>query len=218
MDSYPSTTTPFRRPLIPLVLAYSIGLFTGPSLPFPPVHLLLATVVVLGAGALALWASRPVAATISILVAFLLFGCLRYLHAIHPQERFHLSKVPNAMLTGRVGLEGVIISPPEVIPPGGGWRRESRIRFLVRVEELTVGEHPFQVSGGARVSILDPVQDYRYGDRIRGNFRLRRPRGYWNPGAFYLWFGLGLCALRASGGMTQWGAKIMLTCINGLWQ
>ncbi|MCI0484376.1 MAG: DNA internalization-related competence protein ComEC/Rec2, partial [candidate division NC10 bacterium] len=101
-----------------------------------------------------------------------------------PQERFHLSKVPNAMLTGRVGLEGVIISPPEVIPPGGGWRRERRIRFLVRVEEMTVGEHPYQVSGGARMSILDPVQEYRYGDRIRGNFRLRRPRGYWNPGAF----------------------------------
>jgi len=184
MDSHPSTFIPFRRPLIPLVLAYSIGLLTGPSLPFSPIHLLLATGVVVGAGALALWASRPVAATISILVAFLLFGCLRYLQAIHPQGRFHLSKVPEAMLTGRVGLEGVIISPPEVIPPGEGWRREKRVRFLVQVEEITLGGDRYQTSGGARVSILDPVQEYRYGDRIRGNFRLRRPRGYWNPGAF----------------------------------
>ena len=184
MNTHPPIITPFRRPLIPLVLAYSIGLFTGPSLPFPPMYLLLVTVLVLGAGALALWASRPVSATLSILVAIFLFGCLRYLQAIHPQGRFHLSKVPEAMLTGRVGLEGVIISPPEVIPPGEGWRREKRVRFLVRVEEITLGGDRYQTSGGARVSILDPVQEYRYGDRIRGNFRLRRPRGYWNPGAF----------------------------------
>jgi competence protein ComEC len=88
------------------------------------------------------------------------------------------------MLTGKVGLEGVIISSPEIILPGEGWRREKRARFLVRVEEITLGDERYQTSGGARVSILDPVEEYRYGDRIRGNFRLRRPRGYWNPGAF----------------------------------
>jgi competence protein ComEC len=185
MDNRPSIITPFRRPLIPLVVAYSIGLLTGPSLPLSPIHLFVATGVVLGAGVLALWASRPVAATIAILVAFLLFGSFQYLQAIYPQGRFHLSKIPKAMLTGRVGLEGVIISPPEVIPPGEeGWRRERRIRFLVRVEEITLAGDRYQTSGGARISILDPVQEYRYGDRIRGYFRLRRPRGYWNPGAF----------------------------------
>ena len=179
-----STVNHFQRPLIPLVLAYSVGLLSGPSLPLPPLFLLVAIFLLLGAAALALWATRGVLATISLLLAFLLLGSFRYLQAIHPQGRFHLSRVADALLTGRVGLQGVIISPPELFPPGEGGRRERRIRFLVKAEEITLGGVRYQATGGVRLSILDPVQEYRYGDRIRGNFRLHRPRGYWNPGGF----------------------------------
>lgn len=176
---------PFRRPLIPLALAYSVGVFAGPSLPLPPLLLLVIILLLAGAAALALWATRGALATLSILLAFLALGALRYLQAIHPPGRFHLFQIPEPFLAGRVAFEGVIVSPPETFPPGEGWRRQRRTRFLVGVEEMILGGNRYPATGGVRVSILDPTQEYRYGHRIRGEFRLHRPRGYWNPGGFH---------------------------------
>ncbi|MFQ5881326.1 MAG: DNA internalization-related competence protein ComEC/Rec2 [Candidatus Methylomirabilales bacterium] len=174
----------FRRPLIPLVLAYGAGLLASLSLPFEPLFLLLALFLVLGATVLALWISRPALTTAFLLFGFLILGCLRYLQAVHPPGGFHLAKVPDTLLAGKVKLQGVIVSPPETFPPGGGWRRQERVRFLVRAEEITLEGVRYPATGGVRLSIIDPVQEYRYGHRVRGSFRLRRPRGYWNPGAF----------------------------------
>ncbi len=75
-------------------------------------------------GGASLWTNRRILATILVLLGFLFFGSLRLLQSVHPQERFHLSKVSDASLTEKVELEGIIVSPPEIFPPGGGWRRE----------------------------------------------------------------------------------------------
>jgi competence protein ComEC len=178
------TISPYQRPLVPLVLAYGTGVLAGPMLPFKSLLLLFALLLLLGTTGMALWTKRQTFATILILVGFLLFGGLRYFQAVHPQGRFHLSKVSGAQLKEAVELEGIIVSSPETVSPGGGWRRESRIRFLTQVQALTVGGVRYRTTGGARLSIIAPGQEYRYGHRIRGHFRLRRPRGYWNPGAF----------------------------------
>lgn len=173
-----------RRPLIPVVLAYGIGVLAGPFLPLQPLLFLSALLLLLVTTGLALWSKRQAVATTLLLFGFLLFGSLRYLQVVHPQGRFHLSKVSDALLTGKVEIEGIIVSPPESYPPGGGWRREGRVRFLVQVQAITSEGVRYAATGGARLSIIGPVQEYRYGHRIRGDFRLRRPRGYWNPGSF----------------------------------
>ncbi len=178
-------TAPYvRRPLIPVVLTYGTGVLAAALLPFTPVFLLFAILLLLTTTGLALWTKRHALATALILFGFLLFGALRYIQVVHPQGPFHLSKVSNAQLKEKVEVEGTIVSSPETIPPGGGWRRESRVRFLTHVQALTLDGVRYSTKSGARLSIVGPVQDYRYGHRIRGHFRLRRPRGYWNPRAF----------------------------------
>lgn len=174
-----------RRPLIPVVLAYGIGVLAGPFLPLQPLLFLSALLLLLVTTGLALWSKRQAVATTLLLFGFLLFGSLRYLQVVHPQGRFHLSKVSDALLAEKVEIEGIIVSPPESYPPGGGWRREGRVRFLVQVQAITSEGVRYAATGGARLSIIGPVQEYRYGHRIRGDFRLRRPRGYWNPGASF---------------------------------
>ena len=173
-----------RRPLIPVALAYGVGVFAGALIPLGSLPVLAGLLLVVGATALALWAGRLPLATVLVVAGFLLFGVLRYLQAVHPQGPFHLSRVPETWLTDRVGLEGTIISFPESVPPGSGWRQEERIRFLMEVDAITVHGERYQAEGGVRLSILSPVLEYRYGHRLHGEFRLRRPRGYWNPGAF----------------------------------
>lgn len=184
-DGPRSPGTPFRRPLVPIVLAYLSGLLAASLLPpFDPRFLLPALFLFLGATGLSLWARREALASTLLLLGFLLFGSLRYLHVMHPHGALHLSKVPETLLTEKVDLEGTIVSPPERFPPAGGWRREGRVRFLMEARAMRVGGVHYPATGQARLSIIGPVQAYRYGHRIRGEFRLRRPRGYWNPGAF----------------------------------
>ncbi|MFQ5802878.1 MAG: DNA internalization-related competence protein ComEC/Rec2 [Candidatus Methylomirabilales bacterium] len=167
-----------------MLLTYGTGVVVGPFLSLEPLLLVCVLFLLVGTAGLALWTNRRILATILVLFGFLLFGSLRFALMVHPQGRFHLSKVSDASLTGKVEVEGIIVSSPESFPPGGGWRREERLRFLLQVEEINLEGVDYPATGGARLSIIAPVQEYHYGHRIRGHFRLRRPRGYWNPGAF----------------------------------
>ncbi|MCZ6551932.1 MAG: DNA internalization-related competence protein ComEC/Rec2 [candidate division NC10 bacterium] len=184
IDGELQTVSRFRRPLIPLVLAYGTGVLAGSLVQGNPLFLLAVLFPLLGMVVLAIWTKRQALATALLLVGFLLLGCLRYVQVVRPQGRFHLSTVSDTLLKEKVELEGIIVSPPETYPPGGGWRREGRVRFLMEAEAITLEGVRYPATGGARLSIIAPIQAYRYGHRIRGHFRLRRPRGYWNPGAF----------------------------------
>lgn len=187
-DRFPTigeTPPHFRRPLIPLVLAYGVGVLGGPHLPFKPLYFLFfGLFVLLLATALTIRTKRHTLATTFLLFGFLVLGFLRYAQVVHPRGRYHLAKVPASALGEKVELEGMIASLPEYFPPAGGWRREERVRFVMRVQAITLEGVRYSTMGGARLSIIGPVQEYRYGHRIRGRFRLRHPRGYWNPGAF----------------------------------
>lgn len=174
----------FQRPLIPLVLSYGTGVVVGPHLPSTPLLFICVLLPLLATIGLALWTRRRVLATILVLFGFLLLGSLRFMQWVHPQEPFHLSTLPAASMMAKVELEGVVTSPPERLPPGDGWQRDGRLRFLMRVRAITLDGVRHPATGGARLSIIAPVQEYRYGYHIRGHFRLRRPRGYWNPGSF----------------------------------
>ncbi|MFQ5532366.1 MAG: DNA internalization-related competence protein ComEC/Rec2 [Candidatus Methylomirabilales bacterium] len=174
----------FRRPLIPVLLAYGTGVVTGPLLSFVPYYGLSALFFVLAVTGLALWAKRQALATTLLLFGFFLVGSLRCLQAVYPGGNLHVSRMPDALLTRMVELEGAIVSSPEKFAPGTGWRQEGRVRFLTEVQAITVDGVRYRTTGGVRLSIIGPLREYQYGHRIQGQFRLRRPRGYWNPGAF----------------------------------
>lgn len=174
----------YRRPLIPVVAAYGTGVIAGPLFPFKPLLFACVLLLLLVSVGMTLWTGRHALTTTLLLFGFLLFGALRYLQVLHPHGAFHLSKISDALLAQTVEVEGVIVSPPERYPPGEGWRRDERIRFLAELQAVTLAGVRYPATGMARLSIVGPVQEYRYGHQIRGRFRLRRPRGYWNPGAF----------------------------------
>ncbi|MFQ5989933.1 MAG: ComEC/Rec2 family competence protein, partial [Candidatus Methylomirabilales bacterium] len=156
----------------------------GSLVPLEPLWLLSTLILLLGALGLALWTEHRRLATILILFGFLIFGSFRFLQSVHPSGHFHLAKVDSTVLGQKVELEGVIVSPPEGFPPRGGWRKEERVRFLMQVDRMTLEGFRYATTGIARLSIIAPLEEYQYGHRIRGHFRIRRPRGYWNPGAF----------------------------------
>ncbi|MFQ5656160.1 MAG: DNA internalization-related competence protein ComEC/Rec2 [Candidatus Methylomirabilales bacterium] len=174
----------FRRPLMPVLLAYGTGVLVGPHLSFEPYYLLPLLLLLLGLTGLTLWTGRRMLATTLLLFGFLLAGSLRCLQAVNPQGNFHVSRMPDAFLGEMVEVEGTIISFPESFAPGSGWRHEGRVRVLTEVDTITADGGRYPATGGVRLSIIGPLQEYRYGHRIKGEFRLRRPRGYWNPGGF----------------------------------
>src|SRR3990172_295916 len=68
-----------------------------------------------------------------------------------------------------------------------GWRgggAAGRIRILLDLQRIWPEGHETQVRGWARLTLLQPEIVPAYGDRIRGLVKLRRPRGYLNPGGF----------------------------------
>ena len=134
IDGELQTVSRFRRPLIPLVLAYGTGVLAGSLVQGNPLFLLAVLFPLLGMVVLAIWTKRQALATALLLVGFLLLGSLRSLQVVHPQRRFHLSTVSDALLTEKVELEGIIVSPPERYPPEGAWRREGSVRFPMQVQ------------------------------------------------------------------------------------
>ena len=58
------------------------------------------------------------------------------------------------------------------------------MRFVAAVTYLTLDGQRVPAAGRARLTVLGPPTDVRYGDEVRGRFRLRHPRRFDNPGAF----------------------------------
>lgn len=73
-----------------------------------------------------------------------------------------------------------------------GWVEESptvfpkKVQYSVRLEIITYPESdPVPVTGTARITLYQPDNPFRAGDRVRfQNIRLKRPRNFKNPGRF----------------------------------
>jgi competence protein ComEC len=122
--------------------------------------------------AIAASAARLVAGTIALLVAVACAGILRA--ATPPLPPDHLARVPGlavATLAGRVASE----------PTSRGPQFTS---LLLDVDTLVSGESTRAVRGRVLVSLYGAPPPLAEGQRIFGEFRLRPPRSFRNPGAF----------------------------------
>lgn len=169
-----------RRPLLPPILAYLFGLTFASWVPLPPFLPLLFFIPALLFCLLFLGLRRLFEATGSLLLLFFALGAAHLIQTRDTLPPFHLSRLPGPLLEGPITLEGVIAAPPERAGPEG----EDRLRLILEVEKLFVSEGSREVKGRARLSLLSWEGIYRYGDRIRGTFTVRHPRGYLNPGGF----------------------------------
>ncbi len=96
----------------------------------------------------------------------------------------HVSRLPEEVMARPLALEGWVTVPPDPAPAEVRDVSEIRTRFVVEVTGLTIAGQRAATVGQARLSVLGAVPDLRYGDEVRGVFRLRLPRKFDNPGAF----------------------------------
>ena len=165
---------PFRLPLIPIFLSYTIGITLGYfDLPFfSQAWILVIIFLCLWMATVALrkqgWGSWVV---LGIFISLGSASIQAYLHPKHPPS--HVSQFNG---TGRIALEGTIDRPPHRTPQG--------TQLLIRSSEVIVSNRHIPVNGHVLLFVPSQSEPFRFGDRYRFLCVLHPPRGFHNPGGF----------------------------------
>ncbi len=172
-------------PLIPLAVAFVLGITAAPVLSLGAGGWAAAALAGLAFGVAGPWVRLRSLRWPALAAAFFCLG----VHAAVVAERgappHHVSRLPDAVLTAALAVEGWVAVPPDPQPADTRDIRDTpRARFVAEVTHLTVEGRRVPATGRARLTVLGPPLDVRYGDEVRGSFRLRHPRRFDNPGGF----------------------------------
>lgn len=185
---HPSLGTPsegLSRPLVPLAVAFCLGILLEETLRFHPAAWVLAVAASIVGAASARWAG---ARGLVLPLLVLGFGCLgaeSMAGALFGYPANHLSRLPEVSLETSLPLEGWVVGPPDPRPADSRDAGDpEKTRFVVEVTRLHMAEGWVQTAGQARLTVLGESVEVAYGDEVRGSFRLRRPRRFDNPGSF----------------------------------
>ena len=187
-DGVPETVPPPSTrigPLVPLAVVFGLGIAAAPAIPLGPAGWAAAALFGLALGAVGPWVRLRRLRWPALVAGFFCLGA----HAVVVAERgmppHHISRVPEAALVAPLAVEGWVATPPEPQPPDTRDTRDiQRTRFVAALTHLTLEGRRVPATGRARLTVLGPPVDVRYGDEVRGTFRLRHPRRFDNPGAF----------------------------------
>ncbi len=175
-----------RRPLVPLVIAFVSGIVAVRLLPLPPPVWLLTGLAAAGVILLSAVHSRLRIADACLLLLFFSLGAGRLGVESYLLLPHHIDRLAEEVLEQPLLIEGVVASPND--PSAGDARgiggEEGRIRILLDLRTMWLAGREIEVTGRARLTLLRPEMVPAYGERVRGQFKLRRPRGYLNPGGF----------------------------------
>ncbi len=159
--------------LLPLTIAFLIGLALGSYLPYLPLTIL--ALLVVSAVILSLRERRAVLARRGgvLLYGALLGGILLWtLAAVWTQHVRPLAQAGQ----GPVRVVATVVEPGRQAP--------HRSVMVVAVEEVGAGRHARPAEGRARLTWREPDRVFLTGDRIGFTARLRAPFGTVNPGGF----------------------------------
>ncbi len=175
-----------RRPLVPLILAFLMGIVAARLLQLPALVWFLAGLVAAGLAMLGAAYHRLRVAGIFLLLLFFSLGAGRLGVQSYLLPPHHIDRLSEEALEQPLLIEGVVASPSD---PMAGDDREieseaGRVRVLLDLRTIWLAGREIEVTGRARLTLLHPEIVPAYGERIRGQFKLRRPRGYGNPGGF----------------------------------
>jgi competence protein ComEC len=163
-----------KRPLIPVVICYCLGLIAPSCFTLP-----LKNIILFFSGALicyiaAFYKRKRVAATCISFPVFFLLGLLFIYPYTTPE--FNDSHLVNYTGNKRVNIEGVIDSNPVMTRKG--------VKLYLKDLFLHDLEGSYSLSGRLMLSIKEPEKVYSYGDRVRFFCYLRKPSNFNNPGSF----------------------------------
>jgi competence protein ComEC len=165
---------PLHVPLIPIVIAYIVGLATGEYLDIPRTVLYVTIIGLILLSGVSNFRSWPRLRTSAILVLFFSLGIV--LIALHLRPHFPLNHVFHYAGKGRVNVEGLLCRTPVASPP--------RTKLYLRVERIYLPDGLINARGNLLITVKEYGGNLRYGDRIRFICRLSHPRNFNNPGAF----------------------------------
>jgi competence protein ComEC len=164
-------------PLLPLAAAFAAGLaaISMPGRPWnvpPSPALLVAGLVMLLGGGLALANGRDGIATAAVIGIALALGAVRALS--HPLPDDHIARHD---LGTAVRLEGTLVEEPRRWAPDRG-------RLLLQVEDIVRSSERRPASGLIQVSVYGEMPPVGEGQRVALDSHLHRPTGFRNPGGF----------------------------------
>ena len=156
-------------PLIPITLAWLIGIWCASRIMLPSVALGFAAVVTI-VGIILAWRA-PKSRWIFILTLAVILGALRFNIA-----QSHFDQTTLATYNDQpqpVIVEGVVISEPDV--------RDAYINLRVEADRLIITDQPTRTLKGLVLVQAPAFSDFRYGDRLRAEGKLQTPT---NTGEF----------------------------------
>ncbi len=175
-----------RRPLVPPVVMFLLGIAAARLVALPAPFLFLGGFLAAGLALLSAAVRRPLVSTAFLLVLFLVLGAGRLEVELRLLPSHHIDRLPEEVLERPLLIEEIIASPSD--PLAGDTRgiegEAGRVRVLLDLRRIWLEGREIEVTGRARLTLLRPAIIPAYGDRIRGEVKLRRPRGYLNPAGF----------------------------------
>ena len=153
-------------PLIPVTLAWLIGIWLASHIVASSIALGVATIAAVASIILTWRAPKP--RWILILALAALLGALRYNVA---QPRFdQTSLVTYNDRQQPVIVEGVVVADPDV--------RDKYTNLRVQVDKLSITDQPTRTVKGLVLVQAPLFSDFRYGDRIRAEGKLQTPTNF----------------------------------------
>ena len=169
----PTTQAPCFRPLLPLTVAFGLGIAGRAAWPAHDPMALAAAAILL---AWAVW--QFIADRSSLAIPLMLFIMLGYL-ALAPWLPQHYPQHHIVHFTDgtRYHIVGTVAQTPRLTP-------DQRLRLVLRVEELGRPSDLRAAAGQLRLTVYGKAPEIRTGDRLAFESRLRPIRGFRNPGGF----------------------------------
>lgn len=165
----------FRLPLVPVFIAYALGIYIGHfDLAPSSQSLVLSLLILFALWILLLALRRPRWSSGIILLFFFGLGNLSIHLYLRPYPSpFHISRFIGL---SRVTVEGVIDQVPQ--------RSEEGTQLLIRSRKVILSDRQLPAEGLLLLFLKEDAVPFRRGDLLRFVCRLYSPRGFRNEGGF----------------------------------
>lgn len=164
------------KPIIPITIAYLAGLVSGSIFNYFPITVAAAIIVFIIVEAILYKTNSPVSPFskhLPFLFLVLLFGLFYYQLLSVPPAYNDISRYIDK---DKITIEGMIYKPPD--------EYKKKDVVYVKAKKVYSQDKAKKASGRIRLSIFNQDIKLKYGDIIRFDANLKKPRGFWNPGAF----------------------------------
>jgi competence protein ComEC len=164
-----------RLPLIPVLLAYTLGLYLGHfNPPFPHQGFIFLFIMLFSFWAFLMVMKKAIWGSWMAFALFFLLGIFSIHNYLYPQHS--PSHISQYIGFDQISLEGIIDQAPQ--------HTQDRIQLLIRSEKVILSNHPIPVDGHLLLILKKENGPFRLGDRVRFLCKLYSPRGFHNPGGF----------------------------------